>query len=117
LLDAAGFVFAAPENLGGLSGPMKDLLDRAYYPLLERVAGRPYAALICAGSDGTGALRQIERVATGWRLRAAAEAVIARTGAQTPEAIWARKTIAEADLARCAEIGGALGAGLALGVF
>ena len=31
--------------------------------------GRAYATVISAGSDGTGAQRQIDRIATGWRLR------------------------------------------------
>ncbi|WP_431270881.1 flavodoxin family protein [Dankookia sp. P2] len=76
LLDAQGYLFAAPENLASLSGPMKDFFDRCYYPVLDRLNGRPYALLIAAGSDGTGAARQAARIATGWRLRAVAEPLI-----------------------------------------
>ena len=72
VLEADGYVFAAPENLGSLAGVMKDFFDRCYYPVLDRVAGRPYAAMVCAGSDGQGAVRQIGRIVTGWRLRAVA---------------------------------------------
>jgi hypothetical protein len=43
--------------------------------------------------------------------------VLVFTNAQTPEAILAPKTIGEADLARCAEAGALLAAGLASGVF
>ena len=117
LLAADGYVFAAPENLAAMSGLMKDFFDRSYYPVLGRIEGRPYALLVCAGSDGANALRQMERIATGWRLRAAAPGLIACTRAQTPEQILAPKTIAAADLARCSELGAALAAGLALGVF
>jgi NAD(P)H-dependent FMN reductase len=117
LLAADGMIFAAPENLAGLTGPMKDFLDRCYYPCLDRLNGRPYAHMICAGSDGTGAARQLARIATGWRLREVAEPLIVITFAQTPEAILAPKTIPPADLARCAELGRALAAGLAIGVF
>lgn len=117
LLTADGYLFAAPENLASLSGLMKEFFDRCYYPALERLNGRPYAALICAGSDGEGAARQMARIATGWRLRAVCEPLIVRTGAQTPEEILAPKTLAVADRARCAELGAALAAGLALGVF
>jgi hypothetical protein len=53
-----------------MAGIMKDFFDRTYYPVLDRINGRPYAVLICAGSDGQNAARQIERIATGWRLRA-----------------------------------------------
>jgi hypothetical protein len=73
--------------------------------------------LICAGSDGTNAARQIARIATGWRLRAIAEPLIVCTHAQTPEAILAEKRIEAADLDRCAEVGAAMAAGLAAGIF
>jgi multimeric flavodoxin WrbA len=117
LLAADGYVFAAPENLAALSGEMKAFFDRCYYPVLERLNGRPYAALIAAGSDGTNAARQLARIATGWRLKPVADPLIVCTHAQTPEAILAAKSLADADLVRCAEIGQALAAGLALGVF
>lgn len=117
LLAADGYLFAAPENLAALSGEMKAFFDRSYYPALDRLGGRPYAALIAAGSDGEGAARQLARIATGWRLKPVAQPLIVRTHAQTPEAILAHKTVAAADLVRCAELGQALAAGLALGVF
>lgn len=117
LLGADGYLFACPENLASMSGLMKEFFDRCYYPVLGRIEGRPYACLICAGTDGTGAARQIARIATGWRLRAVAEPLIVHTGAQTPEAILAPKTIAPDALASCAELGAALAAGLAAGIF
>ena len=89
----------------------------SYYPGLGRLNGGPYAAMICAGSDGQGAARQIARIATGWRLREVAAPLIICTRAQTPEAILAPKTIAPADLARCHELGAALAAGQKLGIF
>lgn len=117
VLAADGYVFAAPENLAALSGVMKDFFDRTYYPVLDRVQGRPYASLICAGSDGANAARQIARIVTGWRLKPVAEPLIVCTRAQTPEAILAPKTIGASDLARCREIGATLAAGLAMGIF
>jgi multimeric flavodoxin WrbA len=117
VLAADGFIFATPENLASMAGMLKDFFDRTYYAALERINGRPYATLICAGSDGAGAARQIERIATGWRLKPVAPPLIVCTHAQTPEAILAAKTIEAGDLQRCAELGGALAAGLALGVF
>ncbi len=117
LLDADGYLFATPETLAAIAGLMKDFFDRCYYPVLGRIEGRPYAALICAGSDGSNAARQLERIATGWRLKRVAPTLIVCTQAQTPEQILADKTIAEADLTQCAELGAALAAGLALGVF
>lgn len=117
VLRADGYVFATPENLAAISGLMKDFFDRTYYAALDRIAGRAYATLICAGSDGQNAARQIERICTGWRLRAVADPLIVCTHAQTPEAILAPKTIGMNDLHRCEETGAAIAAGLALGVF
>ena len=117
LLAADGFIFATPENLAAISGQLKDFFDRSYYAALDRINGRPYASLVCAGSDGQNAARQIERIATGWRLRPVAEPLIVCTHAQTPEAILAPKRIATDELARCRALGEAMAAGLALGVF
>lgn len=117
LLAADGYLFVCPENLATMAGAMKDFFDRSYYAALDRINGRPYALLICAGSDGQGAVRQIERICTGLRLRAVAPATIVITHAQTPERILAPKDIADADLDRCREVGSALAAGLAAGVF
>ena len=117
LLAAAGYLFVCPENLASMSGAMKEFFDRCYYPVLGRIEGRAYATAIAAGSDGTGAERQIDRIATGWRLRRVAESLIVNTAAQTPEAILAEKTVPEADLTRCREVGAALAAGLTIGAF
>jgi multimeric flavodoxin WrbA len=117
VLAADAYIFATPENLAAISGVMKDFFDRTYYPALGRIEGRPYASMICAGSDGANAARQIARIATGWRLKAVAEPLVVCTHAQTPEAILAAKTIGPDDLQRCEDLGAALGQGLALGVF
>jgi NAD(P)H-dependent FMN reductase len=117
LLAAGGYLFATPENLAAMSGRMKDFFDRTYYGALDRIQGRPYAVLVCAGSDGHNAVRQIDRICTGWRLKRVSEPIIVCTQAQTPERILAPKTLDAADLERCAELGGALASGLALGIF
>ena len=117
LIEADGYLFACPENLASMAGMMKDFFDRCYYPVLGQIEGRPYATMICAGSDGEGAARQIARIATGWRLKAVAEPLIVCTHAQSPEAILAPKTIAEPELNRCRELGAMLSAGLAMGIF
>jgi multimeric flavodoxin WrbA len=117
VLAADGYIFASPENLAAIAGLMKDFFDRTYYAALERIEGRPYACLICAGSDGMSAARQIARIATGWRLRPVAEPLVVCTHAQTPRAILAPKTIGRDDLTRCGELGATIAAGLAMGVF
>lgn len=110
LLDADAFLFCAPENLGSLSGEMKEFFDRCYYEVLDKLNGRPYAVLIAAGSDGQGAVRQTEKICTGWRLEPIAPPQIVLTDAQSPEAIAAPKTIGPEDRARCKEVGGTLAA-------
>lgn len=117
LLRADGYIFCAPENLAALSGAMKEFFDRCYYPVLGRIEGRPYAQMICAGSDGESAMRQTARIAQGWRLKPVQEPIIVCIHAQTPEAILAEKTLDAAQLAPCRELGQAMGAGLAMGVF
>src|SRR5687767_14191025 len=110
VLGADGYIFVTPENLASMAGVMKDFFDRTYYAALDRIAARPYATLVCAGSDGTNAVRQIARICTGWRLKTVCEPIIVCTNAQTPEAILAAKTIGPDDLKRCEETGGALAA-------
>ncbi|MGL5839455.1 MAG: flavodoxin family protein [Sphingorhabdus sp.] len=117
LLEADGYIFAFPENLAAISGVMKAFFDQTYYPCLGRIEARPYALLVCAGSDGSNALRQAERIATGWRLKKIAESLIVCTHAQTPEAILAPKEIDAADLIKAHELGKAMAEGLTLGIF
>ena len=117
LLCADGYIFCAPENLAAIAGVMKDFFDRSYYPVLGKIEGRPYAQMVCAGSDGENAVRQTARIATGWRLKEALPPLIVCTHAQTPEEILAPKTIPEEKLALCREIGATLAAGMSMGVF
>jgi multimeric flavodoxin WrbA len=117
LLAAAGYLFICPENLAGMTGAMKEMFDRNYYPVLGQIEGRPYATAISAGSDGRGAQAQIDRIATGWRLRRIAEPLIVNLGAQTPEEILAEKTIPDRELDRCRELGQAFAEGLRQGIF
>jgi len=117
ILAADGYLFATPENLASMAGLMKDLFDRIYYDALDRVNGRPYAAVIAAGTDGAGAARQLQRIATGLRLKEVAPPTIVRNGAQTPAQIRAMKTVPEQDLATARDLGAALAAGLAAGIF
>lgn len=117
LLEAAGYLFICPENLASMSGVMKDMFDRCYYPLLGKIEGRPYATAISAGSDGSGAQAQIDRIVTGWRLKRVADPLIVNLDAQTPEAILATKRVPNDKLVTCQELGAALAEGLRVGIF
>ncbi len=117
MLAADGYIFVFPENLAAISGGMKSFFDRCYYPCLGALNGRPYAMIVCAGSDGRNAVAQAERIATGWRLRQILPSVIVCTHAQTQEAILAPKTIDSADLIAAEEMGEQIAVGLQMGVY
>jgi multimeric flavodoxin WrbA len=118
---ADGVLFATPENFGFMSGALKDFFDRTYYPARGRIRPLPYAILVSAGNDGTGAVRQIERIARGLSLRKVAEPVIARSGvteemrSADPEGSFV--TVTEEQLENARELGQTLAAGLAYGIF
>ena len=117
ILDASVYVFVCPENLAAISGLMKEMFDRCYYPVLGKVEGRAYATIIAAGSDGRTAQAQIDRIATGWRLKRITDPMIVDCLSQTPEEILAPKTIGSADLTACAEIGAAISHGIEIGMY
>ena len=105
LLWADGLVLGTPENFGYMSGAMKDLFDRIFYPLEKRLEGMPYAIFVGAGNDGTGALASVRRIATGLALKEVREPVIC-IGALEAEHEEA-----------CRQLGMAMAAGLELGMF
>lgn len=117
ILGAGGYLFVCPENLATMSGSMKEMFDRCYYPVLGKIEGRAYATIIAAGSDGEGAQRQIDRIAKGWRLKRIADPIIINTEAQSPEAILAPKVLTDEALVQAAELGEAFAEGLGQGIF
>lgn len=117
MLQASGYIFTFPERLAAISGPMKSFFDRCYYPCLGPIEARPYAMMICAGSDGENALRQGMRICKGWRLKQIDENFIICTQAQSQEEIMADKIIDADDLQKCFDRGAAMAAGLDMGIF
>ena len=58
-------VVIAAENIGRLSGGMRNFFDRVFYPCEDKVAGKPYALIVAAGNDGSGADRELQQIFSG----------------------------------------------------
>ena len=75
LLDADGYLFGTPANLGYMSGALKHFFDTVYYPSLDHVAGRPYGLWVHGNDDTVGAVASVQKVVTGLALTKAADAL------------------------------------------
>ena len=105
VLAADGLILGTPENFGYMSGMMKDFLERVFYACEGKINGRPWALFVGAGQDGSGAVSSVERIVAGLRLNKVHEPIIGL------------KDLSQEILEECEQLGAALAAGLALGVF
>jgi hypothetical protein len=105
VLAADGIILGTTENLGYMSGALKDFFDRTYYGVIDRTEGLPYALYIRAGHDGTGTRRGVETIVTGLRWRAVQQPLVCRGD-------WQESFVDD-----CRELGMAMAAGLEAGIF
>lgn len=105
VLNANAIILGTTENLGYMSGALKDFFDRCYYPCLEKTEGTPYCLVIRAGQDGTGTKRGVESIVTGLRWKLVQEPLILHGN-------W-RESFVE----QCHEIGSAMAAGMEASIF
>ncbi len=105
LLAADGLAVGTPENFGYMAGMVKDFFDRTFYPAHEKVFRKPYVVFVCAGNDGTGALRAIERIALGYKFKMVYNPVVCKG------------KVTEETLEKCQELGGVLAGGCVEGIY
>lgn len=112
LIECDALLVATSENFGSLAGMTKDFFERVYYPCERAVEGKPYSVIVCAGTDGAGAMFQTDRIATGLALRKVLPGFVWKSG------VTAKPQIVPAEvLAQCREIGATLAAGVAAGIY
>ncbi|OUU35425.1 MAG: flavodoxin [Cellvibrionales bacterium TMED49] len=105
LLSCDGLIFGTPENFGTMSGMLKDFFDRTYYPAQPYKLNLPYGLFISAANDGTGAVRDINRILKGYPLRQVANPVICKG------------ILDDRGLTSCRDLGLSLAMGLDMGIF
>lgn len=105
LLWCDGLLLGTPENFGYMSGALKDFFDRTFYAAEPFKLNKPYGIFISAGNDGTGAVREIERIAQGYPLKRV-----------LPPLICKGETLSS-HLDDAKTLGQTLAAGLVMGIF
>lgn len=110
LTESDGIIFGTPENFGYMSGALKDFFDRTYDDAMPLALNLPYALFVSAGNDGTGAVREVDRILRGYPMRKISEPVIS-VKKNTSEDLH------EFYLKQCEELGATMAAGLSLGIY
>lgn len=105
LKSADAILFGTPENFGYMSGALKDFFDRTYYPAQPLQLCTPYALFVSAGNDGSGAVREVDRILKGYPMKKVAEPLIVKGEADS------------AALDACKILGQTMASALQLGVF
>ncbi len=105
LLWCDAVLFGTPENFGYMSGAMKDFYDRTYYPAEPYELNRPYGIFVSAGNDGTGAIRECDRILVGYPMKKVLPPFIAKG------------EVTQAHKDQAFEMGQQMACGLAFGIY
>lgn len=105
LLQCHGIGIGSPEYFGTMAGMIKDFFDRTFVAAEKQTIGMPFVLFVCAGNDGRGAIRQIERIAEGYKWR------------KVQEHLRIVGTPTQKDLDKLTELGQTLAAGVDFGIF
>ena len=105
VLAADMVILGTTENLGYMSGALKDFFDRTYYQVIEKKQGLAYGLYIRAGLDGTGTRRAVESIVGGLGWKAIQDPVLCKGD-------W-DETFPD----QCRELGMLAAAGLDAGIF
>jgi multimeric flavodoxin WrbA len=105
VLWSSGVLLGTPAHFGYMSGALKHFFDNAYKPLLEKTRGLPYALFVKGDTDTDGAVTAIQKIVKGLEWREA----------QPPLTVVGDLT--DDHRAACTELGQAMAAGLAMGIF
>jgi multimeric flavodoxin WrbA len=90
VLEADGYLLGTPANIGYMSGALKHLFDRIYYPCLEATQRRPYGLYVHGNDDTAGAVRAVGTIAgaLGWRAATDPVEVVGRPERSDLDACW-----------------------------
>ena len=105
LLWCDAIILGTPENFGFMSGGLKDFFDRTFYPAQPHHLNLPYTLFISCGNDGTGAVRQIEKIVKGYPMHCVVEPILIKG------------VLTELGLGQCQQMGEAFATGLMMGIF
>jgi len=86
LLGCDAIAVGSPDYFSYMAGGLKDFFDRTFYPSQGKVTGKPYVAFVTAGGGGRRALDTIERICSAFKLKQAADPVLA-AGRPSPEVL------------------------------
>jgi len=105
VLNCDAIVLGTTENLGYMSGALKDFFDRIFYPCAEQKAGLPFALYIRAGHDGTATNNAVANICNGMKWK------------QVQPTLTCKGDWDDIFLEQCHQLGESMACGLDFGIY